>query len=85
MGPFRDSIRRQSTVDGGVVLDLRRGTMFRVNPVGARVLDLLERGDSPARIAETLSEEFHVALGEVKADVADFVESLKSRGVIDAK
>lgn len=85
MGPFRDTIRRLSTADGGVVLDLRRGTMFRVNPIGARVLDLLEHGDSPARIADTLSAEFQVAPSEVQADVAQFVESLKNRGVIDAR
>ena len=45
---FPDSIRRTvANADGGAVLDLRRGAMFRVNPqFGARVLDLLAEGDS---------------------------------------
>jgi hypothetical protein len=80
--PFPDSIRRVANADGGVVLDLRRGAMFRVNPVGARVLDLLEQGDSPAQIAEKLSAEFNVALNGVHADVEEFIESLKIRGVV---
>jgi len=85
MGPFADTIRRQSSAGGGAVLDLRRGILFRVNPLGARVMDLLEKGDSPERIAETLSSEFRVALGQVQSDVSDFIESLKARGVIDTR
>src|SRR5205807_8449956 len=82
MNPFPDSIRRVANADGGVVLDLRRGAMFRVNPVGARVLDLLEQGDSPAQIAQKLSAEFSVTLSEVQADVIQFVESLETRGIL---
>ena len=53
---FPDTIRRAANADGGVVFDLRRGAMFRVNPLGARVLDLLDEGNSPAQIAEKLSK-----------------------------
>ena len=65
------------------MLDLRRGAMFRVNPLGARVLDLLEQGISTAQIAEILGAEFRVPIADVKADVDAFVESLKARGVLD--
>ena len=67
------------------MLDVRRGTMFRVNPLGARVLDLLDEGNSPAQIAEKLSAEFAVALSEVQADVTEFVESLKAHGVLSSR
>jgi Coenzyme PQQ synthesis protein D (PqqD) len=82
MTPFPDSIRRATFAAGGVVLDLRRGTMFRVNSVGAKVMDLLEQGDSLEQIARKLSAEFGVALSTVEADVTGFVESLKARGVV---
>jgi hypothetical protein len=85
MGPFADTIRRLSSTDGGAVLDLRRGILFRVNPLGARVMDLLDQGDSPERIAEKLSAEFQVALSEVQSDVSGFIGSLKAHGVIDAR
>ena len=82
MAPFTEAIRRLSSTDGGVVFDLRSGRMFRVNQLGARVLDLMEHGDSPAQIALKLSVEFQVALTEVQTDVGEFVESLKLLGVI---
>jgi len=82
MVPFTETIRTLSSTDGGVVLDLRSGQMFRVNQLGARVLDLLVHGDSPAQIALKLSVEFQVALTEVQTDVDEFVESLKLLGVI---
>jgi hypothetical protein len=82
---FPETIRRVANADGGVVLDVRRGTMFRVNPLGARVLDLLDEGNSPAQIAEKLSAEFAVALSEVQADVTEFVESLKAHGVLSSR
>jgi hypothetical protein len=82
MTPFPDSIRRTGNADGGVVLDLHRGAMFRVNPLGAKVLDLLDQGDSPARIAEKLSAEFNVPLNDVRADVEEFIKSLKMHGVL---
>jgi hypothetical protein len=85
MTPFPESIRRVANADGGVVLDLRRGAMFRVNAVGARVLDLLDEGDSATQIAEKLSAEFNVALNEAHADVEEFIESLKLRGVVGSQ
>ena len=79
---FPDSIRRVANADGGVVMDLRRGTMFRVNPLGAKVLDLIDMGNSPTEIAEKLSAEFNVPLNDVHADVEEFIESLKIHGVL---
>jgi hypothetical protein len=85
MTPFPDTIRRVANADGGVVLDLRHGKMFRVNLLGAKVLDLLEQGDSPTQIAEKLSTEFGIAPSEVEADVREFIESLKTHGVLVAR
>ena len=82
MTPLPDNIRRVANADGGVVLDLRRGAMFRVNPLGGRVLDLLDQGHSLAQIAERLSAEFTVPLHEVRADVEEFIKSLKIHGVL---
>ena len=84
MNVFPDTIRRLSSIDGGVVLDLKRGTLFRVNPVGAKVLDLLAQGNSQEQIAEKLSVEWQVAWSDVQADVGEFLESLKAHGVIVA-
>lgn len=84
MKRFPETIRRLSNIDGGVVLDLQRGKLFRVNVVGAKVLDLLEQGNSPAQIAEKLSAEFQIALSDAEADVREFLASLETQGVIAA-
>lgn len=83
MKPFPNDIRRVSSADGGVVLDLRRGAMFRVNPLGSRVLDLLDGGKSPRQIAEQISAEFGITLGRAQADIAEFFTSLENYGVLN--
>jgi hypothetical protein len=85
MAPFPDTIRRLSSADGGVLLDLRRGAMFRVNPLGARIIDLLAGQHSPREIADRISTEFGVERDVVQADVADFLRSLAAHGILDSQ
>ena len=85
MKPLADSIRRTSNADGCIVLDLRRGSMFRVNPLGSRILDLLETEEPVPRIAEQISAEFGVALEVVQADLKEFLDSLERHGVLDRR
>jgi hypothetical protein len=80
-----NDIRRVSSPDGGVVLDIRRGTMFRLNPLGSRTLDLLDKGESLPRIAEQISAEFGVAFDVVQRDVKEFLNSLQLHGVLDPR
>ena len=82
MARFSDTIRRISNADGSIVLDLARGTMFRLNPAGAKILDLLEQGFSPTQVAERLSVECDVPIGVVENDLRHFLESLETHGVI---
>ena len=76
MTPIANNIRRVSGTDGGILLDLKRGTMFQINPLGSQILDLLERGDSIPHIAERISEQFGIALAVVQTDVKEFLDSL---------
>jgi hypothetical protein len=82
MALLRESIRRVSSADGGVVLDLCRGTMFRLNGLGSEVLDRLEKGESLEDIANRFSEESGVALDVVRADIRDFIDALERHGVL---
>ena len=34
-----DTVRRTQTVDGGILLDIHHGQMFRLNVVGAKIID----------------------------------------------
>lgn len=64
-------------------MHLRRGTMFRINPVGSKILDLLERDAPVGEIAEQIGREFGVAREMVRADVTDFLACLEAHGVVD--
>jgi len=79
-----NNVRRASSADGAIVLHLGRGTMFRLNPIGSKILDLLEQGVSPARVAEQLSEQFDVPIEVVQNDLRHFMQSLQIHGVIDS-
>jgi len=85
MTQLANNIRRVSSADGGIVLDLHRGTMFRLNPLGSKILDLLDRGESLPRIAEQISAEFGVALDVIQTDLKDFLGSLELHGVLDSR
>jgi hypothetical protein len=79
-----NDIRRASGPEGAIVLHVRRGTMFRVNLMGSKILDLLEQRFSPAEIAERISAEFNVSLEVVQNDLGPFLQSLGTHGVIDS-
>jgi hypothetical protein len=85
MTSLADNIRKISSVDGGILLDVRRGTMFRLNAVGSRILDLLDGGASVPDIAERLCAEFGVALDVVQIDLRDFLHSLELHGVLESQ
>ena len=85
MTPLAKNIRRVSSADGGIVLDVGRGTMFRLNPLGSRVLDLLDKGELLARIADQISAEFGVALDVAETDLREFLDSLELHGVLDPR
>lgn len=77
------NIKRVCGPDGAIVLDVRRGAMFRLNPLGSRIMESLERGDSASQIVQQLSREFDVPQGTVEADVREFLSALALHGLID--
>jgi coenzyme PQQ synthesis protein D (PqqD) len=79
-----DEVRKVSNADGAVVLNLRHGKMFRLNPMGSRILDLLQHDTPLPEIGRQISTEFSVPVQVVERDVRDFVEQLRCHGVIDS-
>jgi len=76
-------IRKVSGPDGAVALDVRSGTMFRINPVGSQILDFIEDGLNPAQMAEQLSATYGAPLDVVSEDVQEFLRRLAACAVID--
>jgi hypothetical protein len=65
-----------------VLLDLASGTYFGLNDVGTRIWRLLEAGESLARIAEALAEEYEVSGEQAARDAEALVKELRGRGLL---
>ncbi|MBZ5573877.1 MAG: PqqD family protein [Acidobacteriia bacterium] len=77
-----DGVRSTHGQDGAIVLDVHQGQMFNLNPVGSKILELLERGSAQADIVDTISREFNASREVVENDVREFIESLRKHKLL---
>jgi Coenzyme PQQ synthesis protein D (PqqD) len=77
-----ENVRSTHSQDGGVVLDILHGQMFRLNFVGSKILELLKQGCAEAEIAERLAREFGIDRATAEADVREFVETLEKHHLL---
>ena len=77
-----DTIRRTQTMDGGILLDVHHGQMFCLNIVGAKILELMQRGYDESRIADEISRSYGVSKEVVRVDVHDFIEHLQKHHIL---
>jgi hypothetical protein len=84
MPPIGDRFRSVDTPEGSVLLNVENGKMFRLNPIGMRILSLLNRGVPTDRISEEISRDYHIDLETVREDVRTFLTSLNDCGLVDS-
>lgn len=77
-----DTIRRTETVDGGILLDVHHGQMFCLNVVGAKILELMQRGHDESYIAEEISRDYGASREVVHTDVLEFIETLHKHHIL---
>lgn len=65
-----------------VLLDFERGIYYGLNPVGARVWELLAEGKSTDEIIELLTDEFDVEATDAKDDVMTLMDDLAANGLV---
>jgi hypothetical protein len=75
-------VRFRVVVEEGVVLRQESAEVLIVNPVGARLLDLVAPGQTLLQITDRLEEEFDVTRDRLEGDVATFIGELLDLGVI---
>lgn len=78
-----EEVRSTHSQDGGVVLDIRQGQMFRLNPVASRMFELVKRGYCETSIADEISREFGVAREIVEIDLSEFLSHLEKHHLLD--
>ncbi len=76
------NLRTVTNADGGVVLDLRKGKIFRLNATGATIFELLVRGYEEEQIIADISNRCGIAPALVSRDVQDFLNVLASNNLL---
>jgi len=80
-----DSVRETINQDGAVLLDIKQGICFSMNPVGAKIWELLKQGYPSAVIVDELEREFKgVARGQLEIDVTEFLNELQNRRLVNS-
>lgn len=79
-----DTIRQTQTQDGGILLDIHHGQMFCLNLVGAKILELTQRGYDESRIADEISRDYGASREVVRADVIEFIQTLEKNHILQA-
>jgi len=69
--------------DETVILDLASGMYFGLDPVGARIWQLITEGQQVDAVVSTLLGEYEVAEEQLRQDVDSLVSELVSRGLIE--
>jgi PqqD family protein of HPr-rel-A system len=82
--PVRISADVHTVIDerGVVVFDPRGGRMFKANPIGAEILQMLSQERPPAQVAHDLSRHYSIDPERARADVARFVAELRGAGLL---
>jgi Coenzyme PQQ synthesis protein D (PqqD) len=80
---FSDSVRSIHSADGAVILDVRRGHIFRLNLTGSRILQLLRSGAEEPEIACMLVREFSANPATAESDTSVFLGALRQNALIE--
>ena len=65
-----------------VLLDLKTGLYFGLNPVGTRIWHLMEEGRTPAQILETLLAEYEVPPEQCRRDLEQLLGALQQKSLV---
>ena len=79
----RDSVIAKMVGSEMVLLDYDRGIYYGLNPVGARVWQLLGDGSTVDQIIDRLTDEYDVARATLEADVTALLRDLEAKELVD--
>ena len=68
--------------DETVILDLASGTYFGLDPIGARIWQLIGEGKALGEICEALLAEYEVSRVQLQGDLERLLQELGSKGLI---
>ena len=65
-----------------VILDLASGTYFGLDPVGARIWQLLGEGRTLGEVCASMLAEYEVSWDEIERDLTELLAVLVDKGLI---
>ena len=65
-----------------VILDLTSGTYFGLDPVGARIWQLMVEGKTLAEVCEAMLAEYEVTAEKIELDVLTLAQELSAKQLI---
>jgi hypothetical protein len=65
-----------------VILDLKTGTYFGLNPVGTRIWALIQQHGSLRKVFEELQTEYEVSSETLESDLLQLVDQLSAKGLV---
>jgi hypothetical protein len=80
-----DGVRSTYSGDGAVILDVKRGQIFRFNLTGSRILQLLRSGAEESEIACMLVREFSADPATAESDTNAFLAALRQNALIEPR
>jgi hypothetical protein len=67
------------------ILNLKSGVYFGLNPIGARIWELIQEPKGAKEIVEALLQEYDVERERCEADVMQLLQDLSEHGLIEVK
>lgn len=77
-------VRSMVGADGAVLLDLKAGKYYSLNPVGATIWTKAEEGLTLPEILAHLDEKYPVGVERLQREITTFVEGLTKKGLLHA-
>jgi hypothetical protein len=68
--------------DDVVILNLKSGVYYGLDPVGARVWELIQETKSVGAIRDVILSEFDVAAEQCERDLKDLLADMQAQGLI---
>lgn len=76
------SVRLAETQDGAVLLDVKQGLCFSINPVGTLIWKRVSDGCAVTQIVQYLTETFSISPEQARTDTQEFLDSLIEKRLV---
>jgi len=67
------------------ILNLKNTVYYGLNPVGARVWNLLQQPRTVGELRDVLLDEYEVDAGRCESDLLELLEKMRSEGLIEVR